>query len=46
MIGTVITTKGRALIAKMMATETAIAFTRAAVGTGSVPAGTRPAWQA
>ena len=43
MIGTVITTKGRALIAKMMATETAIAFTRAAVGTGSVPAGDDPA---
>ncbi len=43
MTGTVITAKGRALIAKVIAQNTAIAFTRAAVGTGSIPTGYDPA---
>ena len=33
MIGTVVTTKGRTLMAKMVAMEGGISFTRAAVGT-------------
>lgn len=43
MTGTVITAKGRALIAKVIAQNIAIAFTRAAVGTGSIPTGYDPA---
>lgn len=40
--GNYLTEKGRALIAKLMATKTAIKFTRAAVGSGTVPEGMAP----
>ncbi len=43
MVGTVITKKGVALIAKLLATEQQLVFTRAAVGTGSCPSGYDPA---
>lgn len=43
MAGTVITRKGLQLIAKLVASGTALSFTRASVGTGSVPAGYDPA---
>lgn len=46
MTGTVITTKGRSLIAKMIATGKAVEFTRAAVGTGNIPEGYDPAGMA
>lgn len=42
MAGTVITKKGLQLIAKLMASGTALTFTRVSVGTGSVPAGYDP----
>ncbi len=42
MIGTVVTTKGRTLMAKMVAMEGGISFTRAAVGTGDLPNGYDP----
>ena len=42
MAGTVITVKGRSLIAKMIALESTIEFTRTAVGTGSLPPGYDP----
>lgn len=42
MQGTVITNKGLQLIAKLVASGTALSFTRAAVGTGSVPSGYDP----
>lgn len=42
MSGTVITNKGLALIAKLVASGTTLTFTRAAVGTGSVPSGYDP----
>lgn len=42
MAGTVITVKGRSLIAKMIVLESMIHFTRAAVGTGSLPPGYDP----
>ena len=41
--GTGITKKGVALIAKLLATEQQLTFTRAAVGTGSCPSGYDPA---
>lgn len=44
MTGTVITAKGRVLIAKTIAMNAAVKFTRAAVGTGSVAAGYDPAY--
>lgn len=40
--GNYLTEKGRALIAKLMATKSQIEFTRAAVGSGSVPEGKAP----
>ena len=40
--GNYLTEKGRALIAKLMASETEIKFTRATVGSGSVPVGSSP----
>lgn len=43
MTGTIITKKGVALIAKLLATEQQLTFTRAAVGTGSCPSGYDPA---
>lgn len=43
MEGTIITKKGTALIAKLLACGKELAFTRAAVGTGSVPSGYDPA---
>ncbi len=43
MTGTIITRKGVALIAKLLATEQQLTFTRAAVGTGSCPSGYDPA---
>lgn len=43
MTGTVITARGRALIAKAITKNTAIEFTRAAVGTGNIPTGYDPA---
>lgn len=42
MQGTVITNKGLQLIAKLVASGTALSFTRAAVGIGSVPSGYDP----
>ena len=42
MQGTVITNKGLQLIAKLVASGTVLSFTRAAVGTGSVPSGYDP----
>ena len=42
MAGTVITKKGLQLIAKLVASGTALTFTRVSVGTGSVPAGYDP----
>ncbi len=42
MIGTIVTTKGRTLMAKMVAMEGGISFTRAAVGTGDLPKGYDP----
>ncbi|MTK05709.1 MAG: hypothetical protein F8N38_01285 [Hungatella sp.] len=42
MAGTVITTKGLQLIAKLVASGTVLTFTRASVGTGSIPAGYDP----
>ncbi|WP_313152057.1 phage tail-collar fiber domain-containing protein [Lacrimispora sp.] len=42
MAGTVITKKGLQLIAKLVASGTALSFTRAAVGIGSVPPGYDP----
>lgn len=44
MTGTVITAKGRSLIAKTIAMNAAVKFTRAAVGTGSVSSGYDPAY--
>lgn len=43
MTGTIITKKGMALIAKLLATGQELIFTRAAVGTGSIPKGYDPA---
>ena len=43
MTGTIITKKGVALIAKLLATEQQLTFTRAAVGTGNCPSGYDPA---
>lgn len=43
MEGTIITKKGTALIAKLLASGEELAFTRAAVGTGSIPSGYDPA---
>lgn len=43
MTGTIITRKGMALIAKLMATKQQLVFTRAAVGTGTTPTGYDPA---
>lgn len=40
--GNYLTEKGRALIAKHMASKTAIQFTRAAVGAGTIPEGMSP----
>ena len=40
--GNYLTEKGRALIAKLMASKTQIEFTRAAVGSGTVPDGKAP----
>lgn len=42
MIGTIVTTRGRMLMAKMVAMEGGISFTRAAVGTGNIPKGHDP----
>ena len=42
MAGTVITTKGLQLIAKLVASGTVLTFTRASVGSGSIPAGYDP----
>jgi hypothetical protein len=42
MAGTVITKKGLQLIAKLVASGTALTFTRVSVGTGSVPTGYDP----
>ena len=42
MAGTVITKKGLQLIAKLVASGTALTFTRASVGTGSIPSGYDP----
>ena len=42
MIGTIVTTRGRMLMAKMVAMEGGISFTRAAVGTGNIPKGYDP----
>lgn len=44
MTGTVITAKGRVLIAKTIALNAAVKFTRAAVGTGSIADGYDPAY--
>lgn len=43
MEGTIITKKGTALIAKLLASGKELAFTRAAVGTGTIPSGYDPA---
>lgn len=43
MEGTIITKKGTALIAKLLASGKELVFTRAAVGTGTVPSGYDPA---
>ena len=40
--GTVVTRKGLQLIAKLVASETALTFTRVAIGTGKVPGGYDP----
>ena len=40
--GTVVTRKGLQLITKLVASETALTFTRAAIGTGKVPGGYDP----
>jgi hypothetical protein len=40
--GNYLTDKGRALIAKCLAAQTAMEFTRAAIGSGSIPAGETP----
>ena len=40
--GNYLTEKGRALIAKLMASKSQIEFTRAAVGAGSIPGGASP----
>lgn len=40
--GNYLTEKGRALIAKLMATKSQIQFTRAAVGAGTIPEGVSP----
>lgn len=43
MTGTIITKKGMILIAKLLASNQELIFTRASVGTGSVPQGWDPA---
>ena len=40
--GNYLTEKGRALIAKLMASKSEIQFTRAAVGAGTIPEGMSP----
>ena len=40
--GNYLTEKGRALIAKLMASKSEIQFTRAAVGAGTIPEGMAP----
>lgn len=40
--GTVVTRKGLQLITKLVASETALTFTRVAIGTGKVPGGYDP----
>ena len=39
MSGSIITAKGRALIGKLLSSQGALAITKAAVGSGTVPAG-------